>query len=172
MKLQITKSMSNALTAMSEGAFQQAGSLLSDAKNAIREAMQQETSPKILKIINELENQKDLSMADMEILRTWIIGDAISYTKMENNFQTWIDDFKRLEAVLRSYEDRDCSGEDLVKLDGILEDAIRNSYDIANFLEKQERVKKFEAAIAGPLGREERKLLVTVLKTKLQSDRS
>ena len=47
MNIKVTKTMANARSSMSEGAFQEAGSILSEAKNIVREEMQKETSSKI-----------------------------------------------------------------------------------------------------------------------------
>lgn len=160
--------MENALTRMSEGSFQQAGSILSEYKNNIREELQKKTSSEIQKINEKLNNNSQLTIEDLEMIRVWIVGDADSYTKMENNFQDWLEEFKRLEKVLQNYENKECTKNDLFKLIGILEDAIRVNYDIANFLEKQERIRKFENATKDNIDLN-REMLIKILESKLQS---
>ena len=101
MRLQgINKVMENALANMSNDAFQQVGSVLSNNKNDIREALQKETSTEIKNIIDHLKNKRTISTEELELIKLWIVGDAESYTKMENNFQDWLQEFKRLETVL------------------------------------------------------------------------
>ena len=87
---------------------------------------------------------------------------------MENNFQDWLQEFKRLETVLKEYDNKECSPNDLFKLHGILQDAIRISYDIANFLDNKERITKFEKA-ASDVSNIDTDVLVRILTAKLQS---
>jgi hypothetical protein len=118
-----------------------------------------------------LQNDKQLVAEELELIKLWIIGDAESYIKMENNFQDWIEEFKRLEMVLIQYENKDCSIPDLFEIHGILEDAIRISYDIANYLEKKERIEKFLPKLSdtNTLSDKDRDILVSVLTGKLKS---
>jgi hypothetical protein len=169
MKLDVTKAMANAKQTMSDSAFQQAGSALSEAKHIVREEAQKRTSAEIKKIIDKLRANEGVSTEEIALIKMWIIGDAIGYTKMENNFQDWISEYERLRDSLARYENKDCSSEELLKLHGMLEDATRVSYDIANFLEKQDRIKKFESAVGDGLDNDERNTLVRVLTGKLQS---
>lgn len=169
MNLAVTKTMANARSTMSDGAFQQAGSALSEAINTVREEMQKETAPKIKEIINKLKSDEPISTEEINLIKIWIVGDAEGYTKMENNLQDWITEYERLEKSLANYEKKDCSSEDLLKLLGILEDAIRVGYDIANFLEKKDRINKFESAVADGLERNGRDFLAKILFGKLQS---
>ena len=169
MKLDVTKAMINAKEVMSDGVFQQVGSLLSDAKNIVREEAQKRTSLEIKEIINKLQSNAHISANEIAIIRAWIVGDAIGYTKMENSFQDWISEFERLTNALASYENKDCSWEDLLNLHGVLEDATRVTYDIAIFLEKSDRIKKFESAAGDGLDKNERDMLVNILTGKLQS---
>lgn len=169
MRLQgINKVMENALANMSNDAFQQVGSVLSNNKNDIREALQKETSTEIKNIIDHLKNKRTISTEELELIKLWIVGDAESYIKMENNFQDWLQEFKRLETVLKEYDNKECSPNDLFKLHGILQDAIRISYDIANFLDNKERITKFEKA-ASDVSNIDADVLVRILTAKLQS---
>jgi len=62
MRLQgVNKVMENALANMSNGAFQQVGSVLNNNKNDIREAIQKETSTEIKNIIDHLKNKRAIS---------------------------------------------------------------------------------------------------------------
>ncbi len=95
-------------------------------------------------------------------MKLWIVGDARSYAKMENNFNDWVNEFKRLKTVLAEYEDKDLSKVQLLNIRGVFEDAARAAADIGNLLEKKERIKKFEEATKSPQGLD-REILVDVL---------
>jgi uncharacterized protein YbgA (DUF1722 family) len=164
----VNKVMKTALANMSNDAFQQVGSVLNNNKNHMREVIQKETSTEIKNIIDHLENKRAISTEELELIKLWIVGDAESYVKMENNFQDWLQEFKRLETVLKEYENKECSLNDLLKLRGILQDAIRISYDIANFLDNKERITKFEKA-ASDVSNIDVNALVRILTAKLQS---
>jgi hypothetical protein len=171
MNSKVIDMMDGARNAMTESAFQQVGSVLSEAKNCVREESQRKSSFDVKMLIDKLEAGEPLSPTDLATVRAWVVGDAESYTKMENNFQDWLAEYDRLEQAMADYANKDCSPDDLLKLEAILEDAVRTSYDIANFLEKQERVKKFDAALADQLDESERAVLVDVLRNKLDSSR-
>lgn len=169
MNLNVTRTMANARRAMTDGAFQQAASLVSDAKNAVREELQRKTYSQIETIVANLRSGAPLSSSDIALVKAWIVGDAESYTAMENNFHDWLAEYDRLERSLASYEGKDCSSDELSQLQGILEDATRISYDIATFLEKQERMKRFDSAVADGLSEDERFILARSLIEKAQS---
>jgi hypothetical protein len=119
-----TQTMKKALSTMSDEAFQQAGSALSESRKQIRETLQSETSDDIKNIIHKLSSDQPLSASEMNLVRLWIIGDAESYTMMENSLQEWIVEYERLEKTLTEYAGKTCTAEDFFKLYGILEDAI------------------------------------------------
>ena len=64
MNLNVSKAMADARRAMSEGAFQQAGGILSNAKNIVREEVQLKTKGEIKKIIEKKEIIKTRSVRD------------------------------------------------------------------------------------------------------------
>jgi hypothetical protein len=169
MNLNVAQTMANARRTMTDGAFQQAASMVSDAKNVVREEMQRKTSAEIETIVEKLQSGDAIAAREISLIKAWIVGDAEGYVEMENDFQDWLSEYDRLEQSLASYEGKDCSSEELLTLHGILEDATRISYDIANFLEKQERMKRLESALADGLDDGEREVLARVLTDKLQS---
>lgn len=169
MNLNVSKIMANARSAMTEGAFQQAASLTSDAKNAVREELQRATSSAIEAIIENLGSGEPITAEEVALMKAWIVGDAEGYTQMENNFRDWLSEYDRLKASLSAYEGKHCSTDELSQLYGILEDATRISYDIATFLEKQDRIKRFEAAVSDGLDEGERRILARALTEKLHS---
>lgn len=169
MDINVTKAMANARTQMQEGAFQQAGSTINQAKNRVRETIQKKTASNIKDIIGKLQSGQPISDKEISLIRAWVVGDAMAYTKMENNVQEWLDEYERLEKSLAGYENKECSPEELLKFHGILEDAGRVSYDLAYFLENRERVQRFEDAVSGGISEKGREVLARTLLQKLES---
>lgn len=169
MNINVTEAMAGARNTMTDGAFQEVGTVLTEAKNLVREESQQKTAAAMRKIIAKLRTDEPVTAEEAELMKAWIVGDAEAYTRLENNFQDWLAEYRRLESALAAYEDRDCSSDELLALHGILEDASRVSYDIANFLEKRDRIKKFEQAMAAGLDEPTRDFFANVLAGKLHS---
>ncbi len=126
------------------------------------------TFNEIRTIIQKLEKEQPLTNEDLDYIRLWIVGDAEGYLRMENNCQTWLEEYRRLIGVLKDYESKKVSVPELLNLEGILEDAARTAADIAHFLEDKERVQRFEKAV-GNLDSADRKFIAQMLKTELES---
>ena len=170
MKLKnITNTMAEATRTMGSESFQKVASALSAARDAIREEIQKETSDRIKVIIDKLENKGPINATDLDLIRLWIVGDAESYTKMENDFENWLTEFQRLQDEIAKMESYNMNEKDLFNAYGKLEDTLRLTYDIANFLENKERIQKFESAMGDGIDKGERTMLAQVLRRKLQS---
>jgi hypothetical protein len=169
MTFTVTQIMVAALSQVSDSAFQRAAAALGQGQVALREAMQKKVFGKILAAINKLSVGEKLSAEEIKLVRTWIIGDAESYLAAEDDFNEWIEEYKRLIGVLEGFENKECSEQELAMLGGILEDAIRVSHDIAYFLEKKERVVKFDKSLSDGIDENEKEILVRVLSGKLRS---
>ena len=167
--MNVVVTMADAQESMTDGAFQRAGSVLNKCKNIVREEFQRETSAQIKAVIRKLSGQEPISDQDMGLIKLWIVGDAEGYTKMENDFQDWLDEYERLRTTLNDYENKECTAEDLLKRHGILQDATRVNYDIANFLEQKDRIQKFDSATTGSLDKDGREFLARILSDKLNS---
>jgi hypothetical protein len=169
MELQVTNIIKKAIAEMTDDSWQASAAQLSASKDAVREYLQEKTSSQIEEIIGKLSQNIPLSVEDIGLIESWIVGDAESYMQMENDCNSWIEESKRLSTTLQTFENKECTLEELFKLSGILEDAIRNSYDIANFLEKKERIQKFKSAVSDGLDEDEKNILIEVLNGKLRS---
>ncbi|MBN1997476.1 hypothetical protein JW935_07995 [candidate division KSB1 bacterium] len=165
----LTPLLTNAVSELSNSAFQTVASSLGTLKENIREEIRRETLDEIREIIRKLEGNKPLLPAELETMKLWIIGDAASYTKIEKNFQHWLDDYKQSLAELKTFEDRELSIQELSKLEGILEETTRICFDISNFLEQKERIEKFEATTRNitNLDMATRKLLAQFISSKM-----
>jgi hypothetical protein len=167
----LTPGMNTAREAMTADAFQQSAFAMGRRKTAIRETLQSITSEQILGVLERLAAGAHPSPEDLQLVRMWIVGDAESYLRQENNFQDWVAEFDRLKGVIERYEGRECSEAELLELKGILEDALRVAHDIANYLEKRERVQQFEATVEASHAwdRTAREALLRILRGKLES---
>lgn len=146
-----------------------AGAALATAKNQIREAIQDLTGPQMEAIIKKLENGEPLTQEEKDYVRSWIIGDAESYTRVENHLQAWLQEFRTLQSAVRDYEGREIALQDLLNLHAILEDAVRVAANIEAFLEKKERIARFERSIQD-IEKEDTRFIVSILRGQLQSE--
>ncbi len=162
------KSMKAARESETSEDFSRVSLLLNDGLNKIRERIQDITSDDMKDILKKMGKGAALTMKEIECVKLWIIGDAESYIEMENNFDDWVKEFDRLQYDLSSYETRDLSLDELGKAHGVLEDAARVGADIANYLDKKERVEKFSQATLNPSALDT-EVLQKILKLKLHS---
>jgi len=168
LKAPISGIMGEAQAIRTSDAFTRAATLLSGMNADIREETQASTSNATQKLIGKLRALEQLDSDDLEVLRLWIVGDAESHIAMENNYNDWLKEFERIKSVAEQYEERELSSKDLFGLQGLLQDAMRTAADISDFLEKKERIEKFEAA-SKEINSESAGFLIELLSTKLSS---
>jgi hypothetical protein len=145
------------------------GATLATAKNQVREAIQDLTGPEMETTIIKLENGEPLTQEEKDYVRSWIIGDAESYTRVENHLQAWLQEFKALQSAVQSYEGKEVTVQNLLNLHAILEDAVRVAANIEGFLEKKERIERFERIIQN-IDKEDTSFIVGILRGQLQSE--
>jgi len=162
------QSLQQAGQSNSPDAFTKASMDLTQMKNRIRERFQELSAGEITPIIRKLANNEPLSQADKDFVRTWMVGDAESYTRLENNFKDWLSEFTRLTDVLKSYEAKEETLPNLLNVHALLTDTMRVAADISNYLEEKARVTKFEEAIK-QLNQEDAQLIARLLRAKLES---
>lgn len=163
--------MQLARKAMTDTSFRQSSSVLAEERARLREQIQMKTAPEIAGVINKLRADHEITPADLDLVRLWLIGDAEGYLQMENNLQRWLAEYDALHTTLARFTAESVSIADMVKLQGLMEEGVRLCADIANLLEKKERVANFENATrdAHSLNKE---VLASVLSRKLESDQS
>ncbi len=143
---------------------------LSEAEEGLREYIQEITSDQITLIINKLQGKDTLSKEDLDFIKLWIVQDADSYAKLENNFNDWVAEIDRLMGEYSKFVESDMNYEEASRLRSMLLDGIRVLGDIVFFLKQKDRVKNFTEA-TGQLNEEERDLLIRLLRGKMISDR-
>jgi hypothetical protein len=148
--------------------FQRLATFFSQAETYLREEIQVLTRNDINVIIGKLDSNKPLTAQELDLLKLWIVGDAESYVKMENNLNDWFVEIKRIISEIEKFENLEFTLENVSTLRAILEDGNRVIYDIAFFLERKERMTKFKEATA-ELDSDERDLLSKLLRNKMQS---
>lgn len=173
---QLTETMQNlkdaahaALAAESAEEFCDFEKYVNEVDAFVRETQQAMWAHEAEGAIKTLEKGEPLTPADVNVIRTFLISDAVHYLKHENNFGDWKRELQRLmEDLVRraNTADRDS----IADLRGVLKDAIRLVPDIRNYLEERNRVDRFEQALTS-LDDQSRHTLVRLINEQLTSDR-
>lgn len=150
------------------GSCQRLAAIFSDVELQLREYIQEITKDEINKIIQKLETEREITKEEISFIKLWIVGDADYYVKLENNFNDWLSELKRIVDEINKINEPKPNFETASHLRAILEDGKRVIYDIAFFLEKKERIRNFEEATL-ELDKEERSLLIRLFKQRLIS---
>ena len=170
MNIQITQTMQDALGKMNEGSFEQIATLLNDSRDKVREEIKKQTSAKMNAIISKLSGFEAMTPEEVSLIELWVVGDAESYTELEDDYQEYISDYKKLTSSIAGYENKECAVNDLFKLLGLLEDASHVSFCLADYLEKKDRISKFKEAVAGGFYQDQRGYLKDFLNGKLNDE--
>jgi hypothetical protein len=72
-------------------------------------------------------------------VRLWMVGDAESYTRMEDDLKDWLAEFNRLAGVLKDFEAKPETLPNLLNVHGLWRDAMRTAADISDYLEEKAR---------------------------------
>ena len=171
MKLNVAKKMADAKNTLSGDAFRKAGGELREARHFVRELLQKKTSSEIKTVLEKLGSDSQITTEEVALVKSWFVGDAIGYTSMQQHHQNTLTKYDTLEKTIADFEDKDCTSEDLLRLHAILEEATRTNDDIAFFLEKKERIERFELAVSDGLDKDERDALATELICQLESEK-
>ncbi len=135
-------------------------------KDKVREELQASTAEDITRILKKLAKQELLTPDERALVGFWIVGDAEGFTKMEEDFNEWQEEFRRLSGAIESYMGQSPSPQVLMEAHGLLEDAIRVAADISFFLEKKDRLERFHSAINN-LTPEDAKFLASMLQSMM-----
>ena len=150
------------------GSFQSITPKLTALANALRETYQTSVATPIMTVIAKLKGTAELSSDDVKLIEGFMIGDAEAYTRVENDFQSWITELARLVKSLSDKGDR-VQGSNLLDAMGEVQDAQRVLGDICNYLEQKERVARYQRTMSEPLNDEGRAMLVEILMRQIAS---
>ncbi|MCA9456331.1 MAG: hypothetical protein H6750_18070 [Nitrospiraceae bacterium] len=150
-------------------ALQQLNQTFTTLYNDLREGIQESTKDEMASLMRKLHNNEDITSQEIELIRLWIIGDAHSYIKMENNYEEWIQEAQRLVEVVKSLSTKKLTPSLMGDLQGVARDATRTLSDIAFYKENLERAKNFEDSVKN-LTADNKLFLAEMLKAKMTSD--
>lgn len=144
----VTTEMQHALTSMNHQDFAHILSVLAENEDFIENELKETFQDEIAAIVQKIKDRQELSPMEKELIKLRIVGDASSYVEQENNFNDWLEEYKRLKKTLRQYESDDLNLKQLLEIRGIMEDAYRVISDIENYLKKKDRIARFEKTLA------------------------
>jgi len=119
---------------------------LTSLGHATREKLQEATAADVERLIRTLERDDEVTPQDRELIRTWVVGDAAAYLRVENDYRSWLAELRRLIAEISGARERTLSVDGLRLLRGRIRDALRTTADIQYHREQAERLQKFEDA--------------------------
>jgi len=146
----------------------QLSTTMQDLEGTLREHIQEITKNEISQIIKKLESNTELSNHELDYIKLWMVGDAEYYVKLENNYNDWLEELKRLINEINKFETSQPDFNDSSNLRAMVLDAIRVLGDILFFIKQQERVKNFTESTK-EINPQERDLLIQLLKGKIAS---
>lgn len=165
---ELNQSFEDAEGRSAEGAYHKLLAVLTDLEGHLREYIQDTTQDEIRKVLNKLQHGEELTRAELQSMKLWIVGDAAHYTRMENNFDDWTGELKRLMDEINRRKSPSPDLEAAVELRALLQDGIRLLPNLIYFLQEKSRINKFHVA-AYELDRKERAFLIELLKEKMAS---
>lgn len=127
-------------------ALNQLSMALTGLGTATREKLQEATADDVERVIRTLERDAAVTQQDRELIRSWVVGDAAAYLRVENDYRSWLVELSRLTADIAAVRGRELTLDDLRSLRGKIRDALRTTADIHFYREQAERVEKFESA--------------------------
>jgi len=149
-------------------AFSKLSTIFEELGAYFREYVQGKTDLEIKAVIRKLKGGSVLTQEDLDLIRLWIVDDADQYARLENNFNDWKDELKRLVTVISGYKNSTADVKTASELRALMRDGARVLADIFYYLQQKDRVAKFEEA-SKQLGPQERGLLVGLLEQKIKS---
>ena len=145
---------------------------LTGLQNELRETIQENMREKAKDVISKLKWNKTLDIDDMKIIERWIVGDAEFYTEIENNFNDWVEECKRLHHMLSIYENASIENDEIkmFKLNALLTDLKYTLEDVKRYVNSKNRIKNFKQSMnTGQIDKETKKWLAGMIKEQLDS---
>ena len=139
--------------------------IFQDLDLLLREHIEDSTQGEMNNILKKLKRREDLSSPEMDKVRLWIVGDAESYTKMENNFNAWIDELKRLMGNINHYAADQPDVAAAVTLRGLCRDGTNLLAEVIYFLQQKDRIRNFQQTTEH-LTEQDRAVLIQLLQKK------
>lgn len=146
---------------------------LEQLSNHIRESLQGNMREPIKILIKKLKKNDEITGDDLKIIEKWMIGDAKYYTQIENNFQDWINECKRLNVLLKNYGSETFVEDEisLFTLNALLIDLRFTLADVIRYVNFSDRIKRFmDSASRGNMNKDDKKILADLIERQLYSE--
>jgi hypothetical protein len=153
------------------GSFQKLSEPLQRLAEVLREDYQASVAGPVRVIVEKLQTGETLTPQEIKLVETFIVGDAESYVRLENDFQSWTAELARLVKNL-GMKSRGLDGTALLDAVGEIEDARRVLGDICYYLEQKERIARFRRTVADGINPGRAQTLVDILEQQLESPRA
>lgn len=127
------------------GQFQQVDMLINQLQNQAREQFQADAIAQYGSVLRKLDAGAPLTDEEQAALEMLVVGRAKYYLKEETDFNSWIDELRRLISEIDHLRaNGEQSLETLMELEALCIDAGRVVADIAFYLEEKERYQRFQ----------------------------
>jgi hypothetical protein len=115
-------------------------------------------------LIDKLENDTQLTEAELKTVRSLIVGDAEQYLKYSDDFERMKTDLRRILSQVEQLKSRDLDIDALMRLRVLCKEASSALAPTLHYLEQRDRVHRFEENTRGPLGNEAGQVLARIIK--------
>jgi hypothetical protein len=164
--------INESLTKLNTPMLQEAQMLIDDLRDFLREKGQEILRPSAERLITTLRSSAPLTKEDIDTLEKWFVGDVEYYTKLENNFNDWLTEVRRLTTVMNTYS-KYSTGEEIKIINmarATLIDLKQTMNDIQRYVEARERVEKFKKSmVSAQLDRSTRDWLADMIEFQLRA---
>jgi hypothetical protein len=114
-------------------------------------------------LLAKLRDGGALAPAELQALRSLIVGDADEYLKYDDEFAQSKTELKRILEQMRQLQSRDIDLEALMHLRVLCREASNTLAETVQYLDKKERVRNFEDHVRGALTDDARRMLAGVV---------
>ena len=167
---QVIDTANRAVSAATDESYEALGNEIQQLEAAAREAFQTKLDELFWPVLAKLEEGEALTAADQDMLEMMVVGEAKYYVKSENDVENWTNEVKRLVEAIQALATGGLDDIDaLMRVRALCREAQRVVPDLAFYYREQNRVKKFEAATAGAIDVEARRLLANLIKDMMSS---
>lgn len=139
----------------------------------IRESLQGNLRDSVKELIKRLKRDEQITAEDLKTIEKWMVGDAEYYTKIETNYQDWVNECKRLSNLLDGYTSEIYveNESSLFTLNALLVDLKFTLADVIRYVSFSNRVKNFmSSASSGTISTEDKKVLADLIERQLYSE--
>ena len=115
-------------------------------------------------IVTKLQQETPLTVDDLKILRSMIVGDAEEYLKYDDDFAQSKSQLGRFLDQIRQLQSNELGAETLMRLRVLCREASSALAPTVHYLEQKQRVRNFDEHMRDPLSSETRRMLTGIMK--------